>query len=210
MIAIVNPDEPGRFTSPYHPTVSYELEYNEWKAEHPITCVESGNVIKLPPRLPEWIREAVVAQDRPLITKEPDGEHLETEVSPLEWIPGKIIVTKTDRKLRLPLILPPLPAEIIDDEPGCIRSPFAPSERSIEVARRFWIPNSVIQCPVTKRHIKLPPRLPKIPSDLPKIALVVFFVALIIAIIFISMQKIDNNSKKHPNNPSVRPTETLK
>ena len=181
--AILSPDKPGVVFSPYHPTVPVQLSYTDWKVGKQLKCPRSARPIALPDELPEWICDAEVFPKKPLWAREPDGTRITVDVSPNDWVAGGIIKLPTGRRLRLPDSLPPLVAQLVEDGPGYIRSPFADPTYEYNIPRKLWQPGGIISCPATARPLKLPDTLPKLPSSLPKIASIVIVIAVIAAVI---------------------------
>lgn len=152
------PSRPGYVASPYVRDLEFRVAPSDWEPGNEIICPGSLKRAKLPLRLPELT--AVVL--RPGLVASPYSVDSTFRLDPDEWIPGrKLVCAETGKQFLLPEELPKWlhTAQVIEDTPGEVISPFGDRDRvAIEGAK--WISGAEIVCPHTGRLFQLPDDLP--------------------------------------------------
>jgi serine/threonine protein kinase len=157
------PERPGEVRSPFDPTHPILLKPEEW-ASHRIISGR-GRTFQLPdlsslPPLPEagWSK---ADKDYGHVRSPHSGKPMAVAIE--NWHAGKILdCAETGLLFRMPANLQPQPVdgELVVEQisfQGAIRSPYPQAQGAvIRVNGGDWIPGSILECPETGRHFRIP------------------------------------------------------
>lgn len=202
LVAHVNPARPGEVVSPYAPDKPFALPFAQWVPKRELECPVTRRKFRLPDELPEWILEAELFNPAQALVRSPLGGREAFRVEGLNWMPGKIVTAPDGERLSLPRELPPL--EAIIDQPGAIRSPYAPAAKPQRVLRANWRPGATVPCAATGRAIQLPQNLPPLPEPkTPRFAVIGGVAASFIVLAAAVVWFVSGHSKRITPTPPV-------
>ncbi len=181
LVAVPDPQKPGMVTSPYAPAEPFQVTPDLWKPNQTIRCPTSGQSLRLPATLPQWIPVGAVNEGQPGVVFSPYGRRRAIRVRGADWKPGaSAVCLETGFQFSLPQNLPPMTAAAPADKPGRVLSPY--SDREVAVPKTLWQPGGNFVCPETGRIFLLPASLPPFPQGAfpwKPLALAVVVVALL-------------------------------
>ena len=180
---------PGWVESPFDRGSAYLVEYAEWKPGGILECPTTERKFALPQSVPEWVPEAELDETNPGLARNPNGPGNWFKVPGTNWEAGATIhCPETQTKLALPAELPALEATLVEGRPGYVETPYTAEPEQVRIHSSKWRGGSLVECPATKRPLRLPGSLPPLVSSFPlprKYLLPAAAVALLAAIGFL-------------------------
>lgn len=160
--AKIDPRRPGWIESPFAPGKAFQIAFERWVPNAVIDCFHTGKRCVLPAELPQWLLEAEPVAGKRRCLRSPYGSKREFVATGPEWEAGGLIrCPETGLHMRLPADLPPLEPTV--SKAGSVRTPYTLEANEFKVPRSRWKPGEEVQCPFTKRKMRLPADLPPYP-----------------------------------------------
>lgn len=163
----VDASRPGWVESPFDLGSAYLVEYAEWKPGEVLECPTSGRKFALPQSLPEWVPEAELDEASPGMVRNPHGPGNWFKVPGADWEAGaNVHCPETQMKLALPADLPALEAALVEGKPGYVQTPYTSQPEQVKIHPSKWQDGNLVECPITRRPLRLPGDLPPLSSAL--------------------------------------------
>jgi len=152
--------------SPYDPD-NRELPVapEDWRPGRLVRCPVTGRAMVMPTGLPVLEAEVVAKHPGHVVSPYLSRDN-EVVVQAADWSGGSVVkCPRSGLDMRLPADLPALEALLDPDQPGVVRSPYAPEGAPVRLPPSEWVAGGKLVCAATGRPLGLPADLPALHAE---------------------------------------------